>query len=86
MAADGVSGSDPMMKLENTEKRDVLIGIEKKYQEQWQKEKVFEVDAPTLDELPGATQDELHKKHPKAFMTFAFPYMNGTSAVLCLVN
>ena len=69
MATNGVN--DPMLKLENTEKRDTLIEIEKKYQEQWQESKVFEADAPTLAEMPDATQEELHKKHPKAFMTFA---------------
>ena len=78
MATDAGSGSDPMLKLENTEKRDVLIAIEKKYQQQWQDEKVFEMDAPTLSEMPVATQEELHKEHPKEFLNFAFPYMNGT--------
>ena len=75
------AGSDPMMKLENTEKRDTLIGIEKRYQEQWQNEKVFEktANAPTTTEYPfgSISPEELHKKHPKTFMTFAFPYMNG---------
>ena len=72
------TGADPMLKMENTEKRDSLITIEEKYQKQWQDAKVFEPDAPTLSEMPGASQDDLHKKHPKAFMNFAFPYMNGT--------
>ncbi|KAI4149308.1 MAG: hypothetical protein LQ340_004705, partial [Diploschistes diacapsis] len=76
MAAEG--GSDPMLKLENTEKRDVLIKLEEKYQRKWQDSKVFEFDAPTLSEMPGATQQEMHKKHPKAYVNFAFPYMNGS--------
>jgi hypothetical protein len=40
------------LKLENTHNRDVLIAIEKKYQKKWQDDKVFEVDAPTTDEVP----------------------------------
>ena len=76
MASNGAN--DPMLKLENTEKRDVLIEVEKKYQKQWQDSKVFDSDAPTLSEIPDATPDELQSKHPKSFMTFAFPYMNGT--------
>ena len=69
--------SDPMLKLENTEKRDTLIAIEKKYQDLWQDLKVFEVDAPTLSEMPDASQEELHRRHPKAYETFAFMYANG---------
>ena len=75
------SGSDQMMKLENTEKRDALIEIQNKYQAQWQREKLFErkANAPTTAEIPfgSVSHEELHKKHPKAFMIFAFPYMNG---------
>ena len=76
MASEGAP--DPMMKLENTEKRDTMIEIEKRYQKKWQASKVFEADAPTLEEMPGASQDELHSKHPKSFVNFAYPYMNGT--------
>ena len=67
-----------MMKLENTEKRDTLIAIELKYQKKWQDSKIFESDAPTLEEMPGASQEELQSKHPKSFVNFAYPYMNGT--------
>jgi len=56
-----------------------LIEIEKKYQAEWQKNKVFEVNAPNLQEEPlGATTAEgLREKHPKYFGTMAYPYMNG---------
>ena len=68
------------LKLENTEKRDTLIAIEKRYQKKWQDSGVFNATAPTTSEIPtgSVTPAELRKKHPKFFGTFAFPYMNGT--------
>ncbi|CAL5874384.1 uncharacterized protein PFLUO_LOCUS8680 [Penicillium psychrofluorescens] len=68
------------LKLENTDKRDSLIAIEKKYQAQWKDNKVFEVNAPSFAEAPqGAmTAAELREKYPKFFGTMAYPYMNGT--------
>ncbi|EXJ81629.1 leucyl-tRNA synthetase [Capronia coronata CBS 617.96] len=68
------------LKLENTHNRDVLIAIEKKYQKEWQKNKVFESDAPTTDEIPfnSVPAADIRDKHPKYFGTFAYPYMNGT--------
>lgn len=66
------------IKLENTARRDVLIDIEKKYQKVWADDKIFEVDAPTLDEEPDVKDlDELHKKYPKFFGCMAYPYANG---------
>lgn len=63
-----------------THNRDVLIAIEKKYQAEWQKNKVFESDAPTTTEIPfGAVPAaDIREKHPKYFGTFAYPYMNGS--------
>lgn len=61
------------LKLENTTKRDTLIELEKKYQQKWQEEKAFEVDAP-LEDVPI---DELRKKYPKFFGNMPYPYMNG---------
>lgn len=71
---------DATLKLENTHNRDVLIAIEKKYQQKWQDDKVFESDAPTTDEVPvdAMSAADLRSKHPKYFGTFAYPYMNGT--------
>ena len=68
------------LKLENTKNRDTLIAIEKKYQAQWQKNKVFESDAPSTTEIPfdSVPASEIRSKHPKYFATFAFPYMNGS--------
>ena len=40
------------MSAHQTEKRDTLIAIEKKYQAQWKENKVFEVDAPSFEEAP----------------------------------
>ncbi|KAG8811123.1 cytosolic leucyl tRNA synthetase, partial [Serendipita sp. 401] len=59
-----------------TVKRDFLVDLEKKYQQQWKESRVFEVDAP--DEPEGLEGAELREKHPKWFGTFPYPYMNGT--------
>ncbi|KAG9047441.1 cytosolic leucyl tRNA synthetase [Serendipita sp. 407] len=59
-----------------TVKRDFLVDLEKKYQQQWKESRVFEVDAP--DEPEGLEGTELREKHPKWFGTFPYPYMNGT--------
>ncbi|KAK9473919.1 uncharacterized protein V1510DRAFT_413058 [Dipodascopsis tothii] len=63
--------------MENTEKRDALIATEKKVQQYWKDNKVFEIDAPTLEESSIADADELREKYPKFFGTMAYPYMNG---------
>ncbi|KAG7664888.1 CDC60 [[Candida] subhashii] len=65
------------IKLENTVRRDTLISIEKKYQKIWADEKYFEVNAPTIEEVPIEDIDELQKQYPKHFGTMAYPYMNG---------
>ena len=56
------------------------IATEKKYQKLWADSKVFESNAPTLEEVPvgSVAPEELRKKHPKAMITMAYPYMNGT--------
>jgi leucyl-tRNA synthetase len=78
-ALDPGKSSEKTMKLENTEKRDTLIANEKKYQEAWRRDHVFEHDAPTISEIPFSTPAaEIHAKHPKFFATMAYPYMNGT--------
>ncbi|KAL9126788.1 MAG: hypothetical protein Q9217_004215 [Psora testacea] len=72
-------GIDPQaktLKLENTEKRDTLIAIEKKYQKAWQDAGVFNATPPTTN--AGMAPSEIRKKHPKYFAAFAYPYMNGT--------
>lgn len=45
-------------------KRDFLVSYELKAQERWEREKVFELDAPVEDE-------------PKYMVAFPYPYMNG---------
>ncbi|KAJ5989923.1 Aminoacyl-tRNA synthetase class 1a anticodon-binding [Penicillium canescens] len=79
-ALDPSNSTKNTLKLENTEKRDTLIAIEKKYQAQWKENKVFEVDAPSFEEAPqgSMTPAELREKYPKFFGTMAYPYMNGT--------
>lgn len=68
------------LKIENTDKRDTLIASEKKYQQAWADSKVFEQDAPSLEQVPfhSIAPAELRKKHPKYMATMAYPYMNGT--------
>ena len=61
-----------------TEKRDALIAIEKKYQKLWQESGVFQADAPSPEETGSLLPQEVRDKHPKYFGTFAYPYMNGT--------
>lgn len=63
--------------LEKTDRRDLLVEIEKKYQKIWKDEKLFEVDAVTVEEDPRDDIDEVRKDHPKHFATMAYPYMNG---------
>ncbi|WPH04102.1 leucine--trna ligase, cytoplasmic [Acrodontium crateriforme] len=68
------------LKIENTEKRDTLIASEKKYQQQWADSKIFETDAPSLEDVPfhSIAPAALREKHPKYMATMAYPYMNGT--------
>ncbi|CAG7851167.1 Putative leucine--tRNA ligase, cytoplasmic; AltName: Full=Leucyl-tRNA synthetase; Short=LeuRS [Serendipita indica DSM 11827] len=73
-----------------TVKRDFLVDLEKKYQAEWRDAKVFEVDAPGLDEITDsssskvdlenefAAQRALREKEPKWLGTFPYPYMNGS--------
>ncbi|MCJ1227281.1 cytosolic leucyl tRNA synthetase [Toensbergia leucococca] len=79
-AIDPGNGSKNTLKLENTEKRDTLIAIEKRYQAKWQKSKIFQATAPSASEVPigSITPDELRQKYPKYFGIFAYPYTNGT--------
>ncbi|KAK3679618.1 cytosolic leucyl tRNA synthetase [Vermiconidia calcicola] len=68
------------LKIENTEKRDTLIASEKAYQKRWAESKIFEKDAPSLQEIPfhSLSPAELRKKYPKYMVTMAYPYVNGT--------
>ncbi|CAJ2511877.1 Uu.00g075020.m01.CDS01 [Anthostomella pinea] len=66
--------------LKGTEKRDSLIAVEKKYQQQWEQDGVFQPDAPSATDIPleSISAAELREKYPKFFGTMAYPYMNGT--------
>lgn len=68
------------MHLQQTERRDILIANEKRWQRQWKDDKIFESDAPSTDEIPfgSISNAEMHRKHPKFFGLMAYPYMNGT--------
>jgi leucyl-tRNA synthetase len=57
-----------------------LIAIEKKYQQKWKQDGIFEQNAPSLKDVPfhSITPAELRQQQPKFFGTMAYPYMNGT--------
>ncbi|KAF2262028.1 leucyl-tRNA synthetase [Lojkania enalia] len=77
---DARKASEKTLKIENTEKRDVLIETEKKYQKAWAESHVFETDAPTTAEVPfhSVSPADLREQQPKFMGTIAYPYMNGT--------
>ncbi|TFY65550.1 hypothetical protein EVG20_g5533 [Dentipellis fragilis] len=66
------------LELAQTGKRDFLKSLEKKYQGAWEAEHVFEVEAPSAEELAGLSPAEIREKFPKWFGNFPFPYMNGS--------
>lgn len=61
-----------------TAKRDYLQDLEKKYQQKWQSEKLFEANAPPAEEIAGLSPTEIKEKYPKWFGNFPYPYMNGS--------
>lgn len=61
-----------------TGKRDYLKSLEKKYQDRWQSERLFEVDPPSQDQVAGLSKAELQQKYPKWFGNYPYPYMNGS--------
>ena len=66
-----------------TDKRDTLIATEKKYQQQWKQDNIFQADAPTLQDVPfhSITPAELREQQPKQFSTMAYPYMVSDNLV-----
>ena len=64
--------------MRQTGKRDHLKTLEKKYQKRWADERVFEVNAPSREELSGLSPAQIQEKFPKWFGNFPFPYMNGS--------
>lgn len=58
-----------MTERKGTAKLDFLRKIEEEVQQKWEKEKVFEIDAP---DATGKNTDK-----SKYFVTFPYPYMNG---------
>lgn len=58
-----------MTERKGTAKLDFLRKIEEEVQQKWEKEKVFEIDAP---DAIGKNTDK-----SKFFVTFPYPYMNG---------
>ncbi|KAH7909984.1 hypothetical protein BJ138DRAFT_1127238 [Hygrophoropsis aurantiaca] len=66
------------IELAQTGKRDHLKSLEKLYQARWEEERLFEVNAPSQEDLVGLSPSEVREKYPKWFGTFPFPYMNGS--------
>ncbi|KAF9529079.1 hypothetical protein CPB83DRAFT_893789 [Crepidotus variabilis] len=66
------------IELAQTAKRDHLQELEKKYQQKWQSERLFEVSAPAGEEIAGLSPAEIKEKYPKWFGNFPYPYMNGS--------
>lgn len=66
------------LSLDQTGKRDALKAIERKYQQRWADEHLFEVDAPTAEEVAQLSSAQIKEKFPKWFGTFPYPYMNGS--------
>lgn len=66
------------IELAQTAKRDHLKVLEKKYQDRWQSEKLFQVNAPAAADTSGLSHAEIMAKYPKWFGNFPFPYMNGS--------
>ena len=52
--------------------------MEKKYQDRWQSEKLFQVNAPPAADTLGLSHAEIMAKYQKWFGTFPYPYMNGS--------
>lgn len=69
-----------LISLLQSEKRNHLIRIEKRYQKIWANAKLFESNAPTIAEIPSGSLSsvDLRAWMPKFFGTMAYPYMNGT--------
>jgi len=61
-----------------TGKRDHLKVLERKYQQRWADEHIFEVNAPSPAEIAGLSPVEIRERFPKWFGNFPFPYMNGS--------
>ncbi|KAG7088680.1 hypothetical protein E1B28_012651 [Marasmius oreades] len=66
------------IELAQTGKRDHLKKLEKKYQGRWAAERLFEVAAPSPEELKGLSKAEIKENFPKWFGNFPYPYMNGS--------
>ncbi|KAI5453128.1 cytosolic leucyl tRNA synthetase [Naganishia albida] len=88
MAAPAVAANADTLEIKKTGKRDALIEIEKKAQQYWSEQKVFEINAPpppaatyaeSVDpETRPMTASEIRAQNPKWLGTFPYPYMNGS--------
>ncbi|KDN49221.1 leucyl-tRNA synthetase [Tilletiaria anomala UBC 951] len=82
----GAAAAGPIQ-LENTSKRDFLIGLEKKYQKQWADAKLFEINSPMQEPpststpsptgKPALTAEEMAKMTPEQIREH-YPKWMGT--------
>ena len=56
-------------------KRDYLKGLERKYQDRWQSEKLFAVNASPAVDTSDLSHAKFMAKYPK---WFGYPYRNGS--------
>ncbi|KAJ9096600.1 hypothetical protein QFC19_007133 [Naganishia cerealis] len=88
MAPPAVAADAETLDLKKTGKRDALIALEKKAQQHWLEQKIFEIDAPAPPTATYAeavdpatapmTPSEIRAQNPKWLGTFPYPYMNGS--------
>ncbi|XP_060064776.1 leucine--tRNA ligase, cytoplasmic-like [Ylistrum balloti] len=69
MESKAAKSSEVHVERKSTAKLDEILQIEKQVQERWNREHIFEEDAPNPNS-PDA-------KQPKYVVTFPYPYMNG---------
>ncbi|KAL5525184.1 CDC60 [Sanghuangporus sanghuang] len=69
---------DGPIALQQTGKRDALKAIEKRCQQRWENEHLFETNPPTPEEISQLSPAEIKEKFPKWFGNFPYPYMNGS--------
>ncbi|KAI9592671.1 hypothetical protein BDF19DRAFT_450584 [Syncephalis fuscata] len=69
--------ASPADEPKKTHKRDVLRSFEPVAQSIWKKKRVFEQNAPTVDDCSADDGDAMRAFQEKFLVTFPYPYMNG---------
>ncbi|CAD7949473.1 unnamed protein product [Amoebophrya sp. A25] len=58
-------------------RRDLLVNLQKKAQQQWLEDAAFEIDAPRQGAVSAEGQVKNSRQKNKWLVTFPYPYMNG---------